>query len=50
MFLHADSEDCSDWADVLADLSLHWAHRSFCWFRHVTAHILTSFVFHLLSF
>ena len=22
----------SDWADAQADLSLHWAHRSFCWF------------------
>ena len=23
----------SDWADAQADLSLRWAHRSFCWFR-----------------
>ena len=22
----------SDWADAQADLSLRWAHRSFCWF------------------
>ena len=22
----------SDWADTQADLSLRWAHRSFCWF------------------
>ena len=29
----------SDWADAQADLSLHWAHRSFCWFRHEAAHI-----------
>ena len=26
------SEDWSDWADAQADLSLHWVHRSFCWF------------------
>ena len=38
-FIHADSEDWSDWADAQADLSLHWAHRSFCWFCHVAAHI-----------
>ena len=25
-FLHADSEDWSDWADAQADLNLHWAH------------------------
>ena len=25
-FLHADSEECSDWADVQADMSLRWAH------------------------
>ena len=24
----------SDWADAQADLSLRWAHRSFCWFCH----------------
>ena len=28
----AHSEDWSDWADAQADLSLRWAHRSFCWF------------------
>ena len=27
----------SDWADVQADLSLRWAHRSFCWFCHAVA-------------
>ena len=32
-FLHADSEDWSDWAD----LSLLWALRSFCWFCHAVA-------------
>ena len=31
-FLHVHNEDWSDWADVKADLSLCWAHRSFCWF------------------
>ena len=25
-FLHADSEDWSDWVDAQADLSLRWAH------------------------
>ena len=25
-FLHADSEDCSDWADAQADRNLRWAH------------------------
>ena len=25
-FLHADSEDWSDWAHAQADLSLRWAH------------------------
>ena len=25
-----------------ADLSLHWAHRSFCWFCHVLAHMFLS--------
>ena len=32
-FLHADSEDWSDWADAQADLSLRWVSEdSFCWF------------------
>ena len=30
----------SDWADAQADLSLRWAHWSFCWFCHAQAHIL----------
>ena len=38
-FLHADSEDWSDWADAQADLSLRWVHRSFCWFCHDSTHI-----------
>ena len=28
-FLHADSEDWSDWADAQTDLSLCWAHTYF---------------------
>ena len=36
----AHSEDWSDRADAQADLSLHWAHSSFCWFCHAAAHIL----------
>ena len=35
----AHSEDLSDWADAQADLSLRWAHMSFCWFCHEAAHI-----------
>ena len=31
-FLHADSEDWSDWADAKADLSLRWAHSQFVGF------------------
>ena len=31
-FLHADSEDWSDWADAQVDLSLHWAHSHFVGF------------------
>ena len=27
----------SDWADAQADLSLSWAHRTFCWFCHDVA-------------
>ena len=39
MFLHADSEDWSDWADAQADLSLRWAHMPYCWFCRDAAHI-----------
>ena len=28
----------SDWVDAQADLSLRWAHMSFCWFCHAAAH------------
>ena len=31
----------SDWADAQADLGLRWAHRSFCWFCHEAAHLLS---------
>ena len=31
-FLHVDSEDWPNWAYAQADLSLRWAHMSFCWF------------------
>ena len=31
-FLHADSEDWSDWADAQANLSLRWAHSHFVGF------------------
>ena len=31
-FLHADSEDWSDWADAQADLSPRWAHNHFVGF------------------
>ena len=37
----AHSEDWSDWADSQADLSLRWAHRSFCWFCHGTAYFMS---------
>ena len=37
-FLHADSEDWSDWADAQADLSLRLAH--ICLFCHAAAQIV----------
>ena len=37
--LWAHSKDWSDWVDAQADLSLRWAHMSFCWFCHEAAHI-----------
>ena len=36
----AHCEDWSDWADGQADLSLRWAHMSFCWFCHEAAHLV----------
>ena len=41
-FLHADSELRSDWVDAQADLSLCWAHISFCWFCHEAAQMATT--------
>ena len=41
-FLHADSEDWSDWADAQADLSLCCPHMPFCWFCQA-AHISSPF-------
>ena len=41
-FLHANSEDWSNWANAQADLSLHWAHSHFVGFCHVAAQILYS--------
>ena len=38
-FLHADSEDWSDWANAQADLSLRWSYMPFCWFCHEVAHL-----------
>ena len=39
-FLHADSDDWSDWADAQADLSLHWAHMPFGSFCHEAAQLV----------
>ena len=39
-FLRVDSEDWSDWAEALADLSLPWANTPFCWFCHDVAQIM----------
>ena len=39
MFLHADSEDSSVWADAQADLCLRWAQWPFCWVCHAAAHV-----------
>ena len=36
----AYSEDWSEWAEAQADLSLRWAHMSFCWFCHEAAHFI----------
>ena len=34
----------SDWTDAQADLSLGWAHRSFCWFCRAVAHVVFCFM------
>ena len=36
----AHSGDRSNWVDAQADLSLRWAHRSFCWFCCAAAQII----------
>ena len=36
--LNAQRRLWSDWADAQADLSVRWAHMSFCWFCHEAAH------------
>ena len=41
-FLHADSEDWSDWAATQANLSLRWAYRSFCWFCHAVTQMMVN--------
>ena len=35
----APSKDSDQPMDAQADLSLHWEHRSFCWFCHEAAHL-----------
>ena len=37
----------SDWADGQADLSLRWAHISFCWFCRAAAHMSNKGKHHL---
>ena len=48
-FLHADCEDWSGWADAQADLSLHWAHMSFCWFLSCTGSNVMCKLLHLIA-
>ena len=43
-FLHADSEDSDQTGRMPRLISLHWAHRSFCWFCHVAAHLVKFFL------
>ena len=43
----AHSEDLSDWVNAQADLSLCWAHRSFCWFCHAQTYICFSLYLHI---
>ena len=39
--LSAQRSLCSDWADSQADLSLRWAHMSFCWCCHAAAKMVS---------
>ena len=45
----AHSEDCSDWMDAQADLSLRWVHCHFCWFYHEVAQLFLPCHLHLLG-
>ena len=38
-----------DWVDAQADLSLRWAHRSFCWFCQAVTQLNLSHGFHFCS-
>ena len=40
----------SDWAAAQADLSLCWAHMSFCWFRYAVALIVLLWYLSTVSF
>ena len=42
MFLQARNEDSAQ-TDVQADMSLRWAHMSFCRFCHEAAHFVVSY-------
>ena len=37
--LSAQQRLWSDWAEAQADLGLHWAHTSYCWFCRAANHI-----------
>ena len=39
-FFRAGNEDWSHKVDAQADLSLHWAHKSFCWICRAKANLL----------
>ena len=39
--LRAQQRLWSEWVDAQADLNLRWAHRSFCWFCHEVAQMLS---------
>ena len=41
--LSAQQRLWSDWVDAQADLSLCWAHRSFCWFCCAMAHLFCAY-------
>ena len=43
----AHSKDWSEWANAQADMSLRWAHRSFCWFCRAAVHLLYFGLSHL---